>query len=229
MTQRKRSRTKQPRRGAVAVLVALLMVFIVGMVAFGVDIGYIVLVRGQLQNAADSAAMAAVPAMGDADAVYDAANLYAGKHWAGGQYAGLESSDVEGGTWDSDAKTFTPSGDSSGNAVRVTARRTAVPLFFGVVLGRKTFNAEASAVAMSNPRDICFVVDLSGSMNDDTEPAWVTSEIDSIYGAEYGDVGSDLMQDVYRPTYLGEPLYVKVQLDPPARTVIISFKEDESR
>jgi hypothetical protein len=104
---------------------------------------------------------------------------------------------VEIGTWDAETETFTPSGGSSGNAVRVTAKRTAVPLFFGVVLGRKTFDAQAQAVAMSNPRDIVFVVDLSGSMNDDTEPSWVTAEIDSVYGAEYGAVGSDLMQDVY--------------------------------
>jgi Mg-chelatase subunit ChlD len=199
MTQRKCSRPQRPRRGAVAVLVALLLIFIMGMVAFGVDIGYIVLVRAQLQNAADSAAMAAVPAMiDDVDAVYDAANLYAGKHWAGGQNVALETSDVEIGTWDSDAETFTPSGGSSGNAVRVTARRNAVPLFFGVVLGRQTFNAEASAVAMSNPRDICFVVDLSGSMNDDTEPAWVSDYLDGHYaGQGYGSVGSDLIQNVY--------------------------------
>jgi hypothetical protein len=79
----------------------------------------------------------------------------------------------------------------------VTGRRLNVPLFFGAVLGRKSFDAEAQAVAMSNPRDICFVVDLSGSMNDDTECAWVTDEIDSTYNAEYGNVGTELMQNVY--------------------------------
>ncbi len=205
MTRPRRSRAEQPRRGAVAVLIALLLVFIMGMVAFGVDIGYIVLVRTQLQAAVDSAAMAAVPAMiDDVEGVYDAANLYAGKHWAGGQYVGLDTTDVEIGTWDVEAETFTASGGSSGNAVRVTARRMSVPLFFGVVLGRKSFDAQASAIAMSNPRDICFVVDLSGSMNDDTEPAWVTAHIDSVYAAEYGDVGSDIMDDVYADFSFGD-------------------------
>lgn len=200
MTRVRHSGTKQPRRGAVAVLVALLLIFIMGMVAFGVDIGYIVLVRTQLQAAVDSAAMAAVPAMiDDVDGVYDAANAYAGKHWAGGEYVSLETSDVEIGTWEADTATFTPNagGGNSGNAVRVTARRLDVPLFFGILLGRRSFDAGASAIAMSNPRDICFVVDLSGSMNDDTETAWVTDHIDSTYGADYGNVGSELMQDVY--------------------------------
>ena len=41
------------------VLAALLMILLVGMIAFAMDIGYIVLVRSQLQTAADSAAMAA--------------------------------------------------------------------------------------------------------------------------------------------------------------------------
>jgi hypothetical protein len=189
-------------------------------VAFGVDIGYIVLVRAQLQNAVDSAAMAAVPAMiDDVDGVYNAANEYAAKHWAGGQYVALETSDVEIGTWDVEAGTFTPSGGNSGNAVRVTGRRLNVPLFFGAVLGRKSFDAEAQAVAMSNPRDICFVVDLSGSMNDDTEPVWVTSHIDSTYAAEYGNVGSDLMQDVYEDfnfgTYPGTLEYLGATLSVP--------------
>jgi hypothetical protein len=38
-----------------------------------------------------------------------------------------------------------------------------------------------------------------------------------------------LMQDVYRPRYLGVNLYVKLQLDERTRAVVISFKQDESR
>ncbi len=34
-----------------------------------------------------------------------------------------------------------------------------------------------------------------------------------------------VMQDVYRPTYLGVELYVKVQLHPPTQAVVISFKK----
>jgi len=47
------------RRGAVAPLAALLMTLLVGMLAFSIDIGYICSVEAELQNAADSAALAA--------------------------------------------------------------------------------------------------------------------------------------------------------------------------
>jgi Flp pilus assembly protein TadG len=195
-----RTSVKKSRRAAVVVLVALLIVFLLGMVAFGVDIGYIVLVRTQLQAAADSAAMAAVVEMvNDPDNTYSMAQSYASKHWAGGEDVALETADVQIGSWDSEAKTFTPSASStSGNAVKVTARRSSVPLFFGAVLGKREFDTEASAVAMANPRDICFVVDLSGSMNDDTETAWVSDYQNTLYaGQGYGNVGSELMQKVY--------------------------------
>lgn len=54
-TRSKRSR----RRGAVLVLVAILLVVILGMVACAFDIGWILMTRTQLQAAADSAALAA--------------------------------------------------------------------------------------------------------------------------------------------------------------------------
>ncbi|NLC70384.1 MAG: pilus assembly protein [Desulfuromonadaceae bacterium] len=45
-------------RGAVAVKTAILMVLLLGIVAMAVDIGYMMVVRNQLQNAADAAALA---------------------------------------------------------------------------------------------------------------------------------------------------------------------------
>ena len=47
------------RRGAIAVLAALLCVILLGMIAFAVDIGYLALGRTQLQASADAAALAA--------------------------------------------------------------------------------------------------------------------------------------------------------------------------
>ena len=46
------------RRGAVTPLAAIMMVVIMAFVALGVDLGYIAVVHAQLQNAADSAALA---------------------------------------------------------------------------------------------------------------------------------------------------------------------------
>ncbi len=51
---------------------------------------------------------------------------------------------------------------------------------------------------MANPRDIAFVVDLSGSMNDDTEPCWATRATNDKYaGSGYPTVGDGLMSDIY--------------------------------
>ena len=77
-----------------------------------------------------------------------------------------------------------------GNAVKVTTRTNdstgGNPFFFGRVFGLTSFTLKASAVAMANPRDIAFVVDLSGSMNDDTEPCWATGDINTTFGSHSG-------------------------------------------
>jgi Flp pilus assembly protein TadG len=50
----------QDRRGAILVLAALLMVVLIGMVAFSVDYAYLLKLRTDLQRSADAAALAAV-------------------------------------------------------------------------------------------------------------------------------------------------------------------------
>ncbi len=47
------------RRGATLILICILMVVLIGMVAFAVDVGRMYLVRAQLQSAVDSGALAA--------------------------------------------------------------------------------------------------------------------------------------------------------------------------
>ncbi len=58
------------RRGAVAPLTAVLIVFILGMVAFAVDMGYIVQTKEELESAADSAAMAGAGKLMDYEVQY---------------------------------------------------------------------------------------------------------------------------------------------------------------
>jgi Flp pilus assembly protein TadG len=185
-----RPRRKQ-RRGVIIVLAALLLVFLLGMIAFAVDVGYITLVRSQLQAAADSAALAAAGASSQSTSgMQQVAQTFAGYHSVAGRQVQLGTSDVQVGTWNATARAFTPvTGTGAGTAVKVTVRTDAsdggaTPLFFGRIFGMSSVNQQASAVASVNPRDIVFVVDLSGSMNDDTSPGSSTS-------------GSGLMQIVY--------------------------------
>jgi Flp pilus assembly protein TadG len=216
--------TKLHRRGAIAVFAAVLLVVMLGFVAFAVDVGYLSVTRTQMQNAADAAALAAAAYIpNDATDAVTAAQQFAGYQTVGGRGLAAESVQIEFGEWDQANRAFASSA-TPGNAVRVTCERSAsrggeIPLFFAAVLGTSSFDARASAVAMTNPRDIAFVVDLSGSMNNDTEPCWATSEINSTFADDgYPTIGNELMQQVYDDfgygtfpgtlQYVGQPLGV---------------------
>jgi hypothetical protein len=185
------------RRGAVVVLAAFLMIVMLGMVAFSVDLGYIALTKSELQNAADAAAMAAASKLNSPQSeIKNEAKTYANLHHAAGQGVALADSDIEFGTWNLATNAFTPS-SSVGNALRITARRANAPHFFGRIFGRQSFDIQAQAIAMANPRDIVFVVDLSGSMNDDSEACWATQAINSEFGAAHPNLGNQVVQDLY--------------------------------
>jgi hypothetical protein len=190
------------RRAAILVLSAFLIVVMLGMLALALDVGYMVLVRTQLQVAADAAAMAGAALMNEPRAtMVSETQRFASYQRAGGKAVSLREADIEYGTWDAKTRTFNPTSSPS-NAIQVTALRNDQTggnvLFFGRIFGMKNFDVQASAVAMANPRDIAFVVDLSGSMNDDTEPCWATGEINNTFASSgYGSIGSKLMQDIY--------------------------------
>jgi Flp pilus assembly protein TadG len=174
------SHTKQNnRRGAIAVLAAIFIIVMLGMVAFAVDVGYLSLVRTQLQSAADAAALAGAAATNLSQAESRAAaQQIARLNTAAGRPVQLASNDIQFGVWDTASRTFSPG--QSWNAVKVTARTSpetggATALFFARIFGMNSVNQQASAIATVNPRDIAFVVDLSGSMNDDTMPGSSTA------------------------------------------------------
>ncbi len=157
---------KGSRRGAVAVMVAVLSVPMLGMVAFGVDYGYILWVRAELQRAADAAALAAVqelvPASDgsqDLNAVRQTVRSYANSNISQGasDYGAIAvlDADIEIGRYD-------PSTVYSGltllsggvlDTVRVTLRRdstanSSVSLFFARLIGMNTTDVTASATAV---------------------------------------------------------------------------------
>jgi Flp pilus assembly protein TadG len=224
-------RKPQSRRGAIVVLAAIFLVVMVGMIAFALDVGYIALVRSQLQAAADSAALAAAASTNLARADMETiAKRYAADNLAAARPVQLRSADIEYGYWDTNTRRFAPSA-SVGNAVRVTTRTDQnsggqTQLFFARIFNTSTVSQQASAVATVNPRDIAFVVDLSGSMNDDTDPG-NTQSINSTYaGQGYPTVGSDLLNQVYADfgfnasypnepvQWIGQPLGVTSDGDP---------------
>lgn len=190
------------RKGAVLILVALLLVVMLAMVAYSIDMGYVSTVHTQLQRAADSAALAAAAEMNrnGITAARNRARTIGEQNTSSGAPISIPDGNIVFGVWDLDAKTFTPSATGAGgNAVRVRIEQTP-NLFFARAMGIKEAAVTAEAIAIATPRDICFVVDLSGSMNDDTDPCWATIAINNTLGST---VGNDIMQNVYTDFNLG--------------------------
>lgn len=196
------------RRAAIVVLAAVMLTAVVGLLALAVDLGYVVLVRSQLQVAADSAALAGASALAEgAQAVFLTADRFARYHTSGGYQLFVLRDDVELGFWDRKTREFVPDQEAI-NAVRVSVRRSAAagnpaPLFFARALGKDTVDLSAQAVAAKTPRDIVFVVDVSESMNDETEPAWATDLLNQLF-PDYATTGSELMQRVYHDFGFGD-------------------------
>ena len=154
------------------VLAALLMVFLLGMVAFAFDIGYLCEVRTQVQAVADAAALAGAKGLPISPAQVRAnAKACAALNKANGKAVTITDSNVVLGTWSPSAHTFTVlsgAGENSANAVQVTvslssAGGNAVSLFFAGVLVRKTANVSASAIAAGNRWDVIIAQDCSSS------------------------------------------------------------------
>jgi len=211
------------RRGAILVLTALFMVFLIGLLAFSVDLGYMMTVRSELKRATDAAALAGAGGLTDGTA---AAELRAFEFLARNPVANRnilvdadwqdhldellaqnrENFEVHFGEWNSETRSFSESALNP-SAIRVVARQNNAPLFFGRVFGHDSFSLQAESIARYQPRDIVLVLDYSASMNDD-------SELRRIW--EFGEgsrsmVESNLLQ-IYQE--LGSPTYGSLQFTP---------------
>ena len=187
-------RTQPSRRGVIVVFSALLMIVIFAMAAMAVDVGYLAVIRTQLQAAADAGALAAGNAMHLSESEICAVGTdYVTRHIAGGRMIKPVETKVELGVWNMKNNTFTPT-STVGNAVRVTARREKAKFMFAF----QEMDVQAQAITMANPKDVAFVIDLSGSMNDDTEPAWATPTVNAEFAPTgYPNVGDQLMDQLY--------------------------------
>lgn len=153
----------------------------IGMAALAIDTGLMYSAKQELQSAADSAALAAASQLGSLEEALSRASSEASKfsnlNEIMGEGANLVETDlvfghavqVNEGRFD-----FVPN-QQPFDAVRVTLRRDQaavdgpVSLLFAKALGVTGARMQASATAMLVPRDIALVIDLSGSMNDDSE------------------------------------------------------------
>ncbi|MCH7721160.1 MAG: Tad domain-containing protein [Planctomycetes bacterium] len=137
-------------RGAVAPLVAVLFVVLMGFTALAVDIGFVFNSRGEMQNAVDAGALAGAGALelGNAEVETRARNATQRNSVAGAGVADEEIV-VTIGYWDGVGLTFSPAtGEEtvSPNAVRVVANRYGQGLFFAHMIGVSTTDIGREAV-----------------------------------------------------------------------------------
>ena len=164
---------KRIRRGAITVLAAVLTIVLLAMVAFSVDLGYVMSVKEEMQRTADSAALAAlweygkqVSDMQSPEASELAAREAAEAYAAGNAISNVApqvnlnpcndpSGDVVFG-YVSDLYSSSPQFDTTAvgsfNAVRVKIRRDEtlngeVPYFFAKVFGLSSQSLQADATA----------------------------------------------------------------------------------
>lgn len=162
------------RRGAITILAAILSIFMLGMVAFSVDVGYVLSVKEELQRTADAAALAAVWDYGDRmsdgedyilseQSARENAQQFATSNTVGNNGPTLDknlsnspSGDMVFGHVNDFYNPIMTTGTSSAstpyNAVRVKVRRNEdlngdVPMFFGRVFGVNGTDLEAEATA----------------------------------------------------------------------------------
>jgi Flp pilus assembly protein TadG len=120
------ARSAMNQRGVTAILVALLLVVLVGFTALAIDVGHLVFVRNELQNAADAGALAgarflyeedgtavnveanqrAYAAARDNRALSTAGAIAVDVNWSEGQNAGANV-DVQRGHWSFATREFT--------------------------------------------------------------------------------------------------------------------------
>ncbi|MCA9243149.1 MAG: VWA domain-containing protein [Phycisphaerales bacterium] len=170
------------RRGVAVVYVAISMTVVFGMAAMAVDIGALYAAKAELQRAADAAALAAASELVDvetvegAERVFAMADAYARENTVIGRVPGLATADVEFGKAEPDGERFRfETSNNVVDAVRVTVRRSqgseAGPMnfMFATIFGYHTRDLEATAAAMLIPRDMSVIIDLSNSMNWDSQ------------------------------------------------------------
>ncbi|MBI5441580.1 MAG: hypothetical protein HY900_10275 [Deltaproteobacteria bacterium] len=171
MSVRRNFQTRpEKEKGAIAVLVGVMLIMLLGFGALALDIGYMMVTRNELQNTADGAALGAArrlgriyqglsydaqqsySAAGDLPAIISVAQDVGEANAAAGRAVTVLDSDVVLGRWSKNSDPpFTPT-NAQPDAVRVVTRRDATAngpatTFLARVLGIQSFSANAEAVA----------------------------------------------------------------------------------
>lgn len=167
------------RRGNVLVLTVLGLIPFFALVALAVDLGVLSLAQTQCQNAADLAAMTGVRTLNgntgnnSSAAPTNALNMV-GQNTILSAKVDPETVNIQLGryVYDDTQQKFVPQipGPAGQNYTLVQATVNYTGSYaFAKVLGLNTYNLTATAQAVHRPRDVCIVLDFSGSMNNESD------------------------------------------------------------
>lgn len=147
-------RSSSPRRrGAAAVFVAVTMFVLLGFACLTLDAGYYFHTHGEVQAAADSAALAGASACFDAvDEIKPRAIQFGTMNTAARGGVQVPEGQVTIGQWNGPAAAFIPVDDpKTANAVRVLGSRDDVSYFFAGMFGVPGFDTTRMATAFRPP------------------------------------------------------------------------------
>ena len=149
------------------VLAVLLMAIMLGMVAYGVDTGYILNTKTELRRSVDAGVAGAGELVKGLPATEAMVKQFVRANRVGSREVRDDEISVELGNWDPGTQSFVAN-QSRPSALRVVVVRENQPLFFARIFGRKDFDLQEEAIAQIQPRDIMLTLDFSASMNDDS-------------------------------------------------------------
>ncbi len=145
-------------KGAILILMGISLFALMSLFAFVVDFGHIFVTKAELQNAADSAALAAVVEIRNGIPAAQQKALDFGQTYnVAGSQIGIANSDVIFGRYDLTANHFQPNASPT-NSVQVTARRTQgspsgpLGLFFARLFNQYFSDVQAKSLAVLDPR-----------------------------------------------------------------------------
>lgn len=167
------AKNRRARKGTITILAAIMSIVLVGMVAFCVDLGYVLSAKEELQRSADSSALAACWEYGKQLGKGNSSTVAAGyARTTAAQYAALNrvtgnamtltanasnspSGDVVMGyiaDFKDPQSAFLTDGSNGYNAVKVRLRKDSdtngqVPYFFARIFGKQGQNLQSEAVA----------------------------------------------------------------------------------
>lgn len=170
-----RRQSKCRRKGAVLVLLVLLLPVLIIFSAFAINIAYMELNRTEMIIATDAAARAGVRELAvtrDVNLAKDAAKRFAALNEVANSPLSLSNSDIVlGNSTRVGVERFDfISGGSNPNSMQITGKRTAgsldgpISLLMPNVMGTSQFETEQAAVSTLMEVDIALVLDRSGSM-----------------------------------------------------------------